>query len=1186
MSEPVPSDADHPETDSDTRGDRETSVAINAVTLDRAPGFETAGFSLDGFSPGVNVVYGANAAGKSTLAEAIRWSLWPDEAPSSANVRTDLTYNGESRRIELHGSVSEHFRDGEPADAIPVPSLDGGRRYALSLHDMLQEETDDGEFASVIQRESTGGFNIDAVRNEFDLTDGASPATRGISATKEAAAAIDQVEQLRRNAPDLESEQARLSQLEDDLAAADDARERVDLLETAIEYRKAQNTYDQRVDAVASFPDELASFDGDELDRLNEVEEQIAQQKRLEQEAAVKHREAADQLAGTELPEDGIPDEVVQRLREYRDDLDDAEDTRDRLKREVAEAQDQRSEVRQKISLSLDHETLRDVDTDDFAELRSFVTMVAEVEGKEQIKAAVDEWLSSELDESADRETLESGRNALENWLAAPAEHTTDEQSDRGPVVAAITAGILTALSGVVIALTTSPAGALLTIIGLVLAGYAAFSVKSDNTGTDNTARATYAETFQKTGLPEPESWDPDAVRDRVSDLRDRLHVIEVDDQRAQKRDELRAKFDIDDVKEELETARERLRDRFDTEIDDDIELAVTVERVERWQAADESVAGKQAALQEASNQVNEHRDRFCAAIEPYVTDAYSYEVETSSDATAAVESIEQRQRDYEDATQRLADVEGSAGAAHEELEQLRADREELFTDRGLEPGDRERLTTLCESYSEYDSAVEEKGTAETTLESRRSDLRDHAAYEKDIEERDREDLEEELEEKQEIADRYDKLLQKKTTLEKEIEDAKASTEIAGAVQEQRDALRGLEEALEEDVADAVTDTLLEFVEAETVTSNQEPVFQRADDLLRRITDGQFELRLDDGTFRAFDTGEQRRVDLNDLSSGTRVQVLLAVRVAFVEHREQETAPPLLLDETLAPFDDQRAETVLDTVIDLARAGRQVFYFTARHDERARWETRLEESDIAYSLQQLSASDGHDPVTEPPAIETSGSIDIPAPDGEDHWSYRERLDVRTFDPRQGAESAPLWYVTEDPDVLYQLMSAGIERWGHLQSLLEIGAVDGLLSESDRENVRRHGAALEAFVEAYTVGRGKAVDRDVLEASGAVSDTFIDEVSELAENADGDPQVILDKLPDVNHFRQDKIDELQEYLRDKNYLDPRPTRPDEQIRSTVVDTYCQHGLEPTTAAAVTDRLLDRISAGPEPFENTE
>jgi len=85
----------------------------------------------------------------------------------------------------------------------------------------------------------------------------------------------------------------------------------------------------------------------------------------------------------------------------------------------------------------------------------------------------------------------------------------------------------------------------------------------------------------------------------------------------------------------------------------------VTVERVERWQAADETVAGKQAALQEAKDQVETHLEQFCTTIEPYTTDTYPYAVETSAEATAAVDSLEQRQRDYEDATQRLVAVEG-----------------------------------------------------------------------------------------------------------------------------------------------------------------------------------------------------------------------------------------------------------------------------------------------------------------------------------------------------------------------------------------------------------------------------------------------------------------------------------------------------------------------------------------------
>jgi len=98
--------------------------------------------------------------------------------------------------------------------------------------------------------------------------------------------------------------------------------------------------------------------------------------------------------------------------------------------------------------LDLDNETLREVDTDDLAELRSFVSKVAEVEGKKQVEAAIDEWLGDDLTDWSDRETLESGRNALENWLAAPPEHATNNQRSRGLVAAAVTAGVLTALSG------------------------------------------------------------------------------------------------------------------------------------------------------------------------------------------------------------------------------------------------------------------------------------------------------------------------------------------------------------------------------------------------------------------------------------------------------------------------------------------------------------------------------------------------------------------------------------------------------------------------------------------------------------------------------------------------------------------------------------------------------------------
>jgi DNA repair exonuclease SbcCD ATPase subunit len=1181
MSEPAITEVDESGAERSDEDGRETPVVAESVMIKRAPGFEAGGFTVDGFSPGVNVVYGENAAGKTTLSEAIRWSLWPDEAPTSAEVSTQLAYEGDQRRVELRGGMAENFVDGAAADPIPVPSLHGGRRYSLALHELLQEETDDGEFATVIQRESTGGFDIDAVGESFDLEEGASPSTRNLSATQEAEKAIQRVEDLRQETPDLEEEQEELSQIEERLADAEAARERVKLLKTAIEYAEARADYEEKVEELKEFPQELGEFNGKELDRLDRLDEQIRTQKGRERDAAETYREASQTLAATELPEDGITDDDLESLRQYQNQLDDAEDDRDRLKRELSGAKEERQKIRGSLPLDLDEETLRSVETDDLDELRSFVEKVTEVEGKKQVEAAIKEWLEGESDRVPDRSTLEDGRGALENWLTAPPERATDEEEDRGIVWAAVTAGVLAAIAGVFIAFISNPLGLLLTLLGLGIAAYAVLVSGGEEDATEN-PRATHAETFRQTGLKEPAAWEADAVRERLSEIRERLGDVELDTQEARKREELLARYDVDELEEELEIARKRLRARFDTEVHDDIDLAVVVERVERWQAADEEVCRKQAVLSEAEDQITENRENFLAAVAPYTTGTYDYEVETAADAAGVIESLEERRRDFENAKQRLAEVRGTVTEARSELDRFTSEREALFADRGLDPGNRDRLEKLCEQLSDYEAAVEAKNKAKTTLENRREDLRDHSRYDEEIEERDKEDLQDELRDKQETAAEYDRLLQKKTELENEIENAKTSTEIADAVQQRDQALAELEAELERDVAEAVTDSLLEFVEAETVTSNQEPVFRRADELLRRVTDGQFELRLEDGTFRAYDTGEDRRVDLNDLFSGTRVQVLLAVRVAFVEHREQETAPPLLLDETLAPFDDRRAETVLDTVIDLARQGRQVFYFTARTDERERWRRRLEESGVKYGFQHLTAADDHNPVAEPPALDTADAVDVPVPDEDDHEEYRQKLDVPTFDPREGAASADLWYLTEDPEILYSLRIAGIERWGHLRSLLEVGGIDGLLSENARERVRQHGAALEVFVEAYTVGRGKPVDREVLEASGAVSGKFIDEASDLADRVAGKPEAVLDGLSnEVNYFREEKVEELRAYLREEGYIDPTPTRSDEQIYAEVVDVYCQSGLSPEDAAEATSGLLSRISAAPDP-----
>ena len=59
------------------------NVSFEKIEIIRAPGFERGGFTVDDLSPGVNVIYGPNASGKTTLTRAMRRLLQPDDREAS-----------------------------------------------------------------------------------------------------------------------------------------------------------------------------------------------------------------------------------------------------------------------------------------------------------------------------------------------------------------------------------------------------------------------------------------------------------------------------------------------------------------------------------------------------------------------------------------------------------------------------------------------------------------------------------------------------------------------------------------------------------------------------------------------------------------------------------------------------------------------------------------------------------------------------------------------------------------------------------------------------------------------------------------------------------------------------------------------------------------------------------------------
>ena len=109
------------------------------------------------------------------------------------------------------------------------------------------------------------------------------------------------------------------------------------------------------------------------------------------------------------------------------------------------------------------------------------------------------------------------------------------------------------------------------------------------------------------------------------------------------------------------------------------------------------------------------------------------------------------------------------------------------------------------------------------------------------------------------------------------------------------------------------------------------PVLGRASVLFERITCGRYaEIRLAENDLYAVRAGGGAESVLQrHMSEGTRDQIYLALRLAALEHSHAQGAEPLplVLDDGLVHFDDERTKAMLGVLADVS-AGMQVILFT------------------------------------------------------------------------------------------------------------------------------------------------------------------------------------------------------------------------------------------------------------------
>lgn len=104
----------------------------------------------------------------------------------------------------------------------------------------------------------------------------------------------------------------------------------------------------------------------------------------------------------------------------------------------------------------------------------------------------------------------------------------------------------------------------------------------------------------------------------------------------------------------------------------------------------------------------------------------------------------------------------------------------------------------------------------------------------------------------------------------------------------------------------------------------------QAGTFLRQLTDNHYQTIQQTKTLLKVVRNDGKILGVNQLSKGTAEQLYVALRLAFVKNVTATLQLPLLIDDAFVDFDEQRRQTMLTLLADLASSEQQIFYFTAQ----------------------------------------------------------------------------------------------------------------------------------------------------------------------------------------------------------------------------------------------------------------
>ncbi len=1126
-------------------------MELRRLDIRRLPGIDR-GFRL-GFAPGVNLIQGPNGSGKSSVARAILGLLF---AEGETEVRRDVAgvfaAGGREFFVERTGAARASWRatDGGPLPALPAARTAAAFQLGLLDVHKAAADSDDEALASEIRSRMAGGYDLPGLLDGemFRL-----PARR-LAFESEEQAARQAVDQVRRAYDAVAEDERGLPELDRRIRQGADAAERRQVLELAGRRAQAHRRALAAAANLSALPAVLQRLRGDESERRTRLATVLRDEAARLATATAAAEGARHDLAAVHLPR--VPSAAA--LAEARLRLDAARDAEGLLHRGLDDlAAAERAEAERGRHLDPAWPPDRRAPRTP-ADLTAAETLVRRLAGLDaQAQAVASQLARIDIETGPDPVTLREAMSHLVAWLAVP--DPGARAGRRWP--GRLACGLLVATAGGWF--TTGHGGLVAVAAAVIGVGLLAMVLLASSRPDDGDGRRRHAEdALRQTSVAPPAAWQRDVVTQRLRDVAAALaSALEAAARQEQHRQLLAEQARLHDERTRAEAQSHELAVRCGLDpAATALDTTELLRRVAEYHDALVRAEEARGKAQAASARQRDQLDLLGAMLAPYG-------VEPAADVAAAaarLADLERRAESHRDATARLTGHLDVIADAASRLTAAQAEWDDLFRSLELPVGavaDLERLLALAPRYlqaaKERDAAAlavhdAEMATADSPVA---ADVAAAALLPDDQRAAELADLD------AAIAAAADAREQKGRVLG-QADAARHGTRLQEALAQLDGARARWQRERERAQDNALARVLLTAVADEHQTRSLPPVLARATALFARFTAGRYDLRVERtkaaDSFVALDTGTGRPLALHELSDGTRAQLLLAARLAFSEDAERGEPMPLLLDDTLTATDPQRFAAISGALLDLVSTQRrQVLVFTANPAVVAAWQAALAAAGhLAATVTDLAVVRSEAGMAPLAALAAPPRAVVPAPDGADPAHYACALGVPPLDVQAPASAAHLFYLlADDLAALHHALGEGATTWGAAVSLAAaLGRPGAGMTAAQWGHLERRAAALDAFLTARRIGRGRIVDREVLQGCARVADSAkAADIEALLSRVGGRADLLLEALhaKQVLNVRSALIEELDAYLRAGGYLDDRPALAPDELRAHVV-----------------------------------